>query len=81
MMMCGGWTPTSDELHPLDYDYPINKYARAMCRVGHTLKKMMYDDVPTDNERLLVDSDIKVDSDDMDFEVGYLSTDVKKEYY
>lgn len=38
----------------------------------------MDDDVPTNNKRLLVDSNIEIDSDAEDYEVGYLSSDVEE---
>lgn len=61
-MICGGRTPTIEELHQLGYDYPMNEHARAMCWVGHTFWEPINDDVLINDEHLLVYSNINVDS-------------------
>lgn len=48
-----GQIPTIEELHLVDYDYPMNDHAKAMCCVGHTFKDLVDDDVPTNDHRLL----------------------------
>lgn len=80
-MICCGQPYTTDKLRKLDCDYLMNEHARAMCRMGHTFRKLVDDDMPTNNDRLMVDFDVRVDSNVEDSEVGYLSPDVEKEDY
>lgn len=64
----------------MEYDHPI-QHARVMCRVGHTFREPIDDDVQTDDNWLIVDSDVEVDSKAKDLEVGYLSLGVEEEDY
>lgn len=63
-MMSGGRIPTAEELQQLDHDYPMNRHAREMCGVGVYFEEPLDDDVPTDDDRRLPDSDAEENSDD-----------------
>lgn len=56
----------------------MNDHAKAMCLVGQTFRELLDDDVPTDDDPLLVDSDVEINSDAEDPGMGYLSPDVEE---
>ena len=82
-MMNGGRVPTDAELRQLDYDYPLNEHARAMCGVGVNFEEPLDDDVPTDDDHQLLDSDVEDNSDDEDSDddsdAGGMTPDVEEE--
>lgn len=77
-MMNEGRVPTDAELRRLDYDYPLNKHARAMCRVGVNFEEPLDDDVPIDDDHRLLDSDMEDNSDD-DFDAGGMTSNLEEE--
>lgn len=80
-MICGSQTPSTKELQKLDSDYPVNDHARAMCQVGQTFTELIENDVPTDDDHVLLDSDVDIDSDTQDSKAGYLSPNIEEDDY
>ncbi|PHT58389.1 hypothetical protein CQW23_00752 [Capsicum baccatum] len=57
------FTMMSGELQQLNYDYPMNENVRAMCGVGVYFEEPLKDDVPTDDDSRMPDSDVEENSD------------------
>lgn len=63
-------------LRELETDYALNDSVKAMCCVDPTFRKPGEDDVLTDDENLLVDYNIEIDSYQKDSEAKYLSPNI-----
>lgn len=84
-MMNDGWVPNAEQMHQLDYDYLLNEHTWAMYRVGPAFQEPVDDNMPTDEDRRLLDSAIeakssKDDSDD-NSDAGGMTPDVEEESY
>lgn len=49
--------------------------------MGQTFRKLAEDNVLTNDDCLLVDSNLEIDSDAEDFEARYMSCDLKEDDY
>lgn len=59
-----------------DAHHPLNDNGKDMCQIEPNFYRPTNENVPTYNEHLLVDSNIKIESIQMDSKVGYISPDM-----